>query len=84
MGKVPMRTQLGILFLGMMVGGTTFLVIGLASYLTIAQLQYRTLEARTTQVVVAANQFSTRAKSPSSLVMADGDVTVVRYGQISP
>ena len=71
-----MRTQLGILFLGMMVGGTTFLVVGLASYLTIAQLQYSTLEARVTQATVAANQFSTRAKNAPVMAVANGAVSV--------
>jgi CHASE3 domain sensor protein len=63
-----MPTKLGILFLGMSVGGATFLVAGFASYLTIAQLQYSTLQARATQVAVEANQVSTRAKNPPVMV----------------
>jgi hypothetical protein len=57
-----MATKLGILVLGMTVGGATFLAVGFASYLTIAQLQYRTMQARATQVAIEA--VSTRAKNP--------------------
>jgi hypothetical protein len=41
-----MPTKLGIAFLGMTVGGATFLVTGLAVFLTISQLDVRGLEAR--------------------------------------
>jgi CHASE3 domain sensor protein len=64
-----MRTSFGILFLGMTVGGATFLVAGFASFLAIGQLQDRIIEARATQAVVEANQVSTRAKNAP--VMAD-------------
>ena len=47
--------KLGVAFLGMTVGGVTFLVMGLATYLTISQIQDRTMEARapTTQQTLA-------------------------------
>ena len=44
-----MPTKLGTAFLGMMVGGSTFLITGFAVFLAISQLQYRGLEARVTQ-----------------------------------
>jgi hypothetical protein len=63
-----MLAKLNILFLGMTVGGATFLAVGFGSYVTIAQLQYSTLQARATQVAVEANQVSTRAKNPPVMV----------------
>jgi hypothetical protein len=38
-----MPTKLGTVFLGMMVGGSTFLITGFAVFLAISQLQYRGL-----------------------------------------
>jgi hypothetical protein len=44
-GEVPMLAKLGILSLGMMVGGATFLAVGVACFVTISQLQDRTMQA---------------------------------------
>ena len=66
-GRFPMLTKLGILFLGMTVGGVTFLEVGFACFLTITQLQHRTLEARVAQAAVEANQVSTRAKNARTM-----------------
>jgi hypothetical protein len=41
-----MLTKLGIAFLGMTIGGATFLITGFAVFLTISQIQDRGLEAR--------------------------------------
>ena len=71
-----MRTKLGILFLGMTVGGTTFLAAGFASLLAIGQLQDRIVEARATQAAVEANQVSTRAKNAPTIAE---QVTYQRY-----
>jgi len=70
-GDVPMRTKLGIFFLGLSVGGATFLVAGFAFSLTIAQLQYGTLEARVARAVAEANQVSIRAKDAPVMVNAE-------------
>jgi hypothetical protein len=48
-GTVPQMPKLGTAFLGMMVGGSTFLITAFAVFLAISQLQYRGLEARVTQ-----------------------------------
>ena len=64
-----MRTKLGIFFLGLSVGGATFLVAGFAFSLTIAQLQ--TLEARVARAVAEANQVSIRAKDAPVMVNAE-------------
>ena len=64
-----MPAKVSIFFLGITVGGATFFAVGLASYLTIAQLQYSTLQVRATQAAIDANQVSTRAKDGP--VMAD-------------
>jgi hypothetical protein len=58
-----MPTKLGIFFLGIAVGGATFLVTGLLFFVSIAQLQYATIQARATQAIVEANQVSTRTKN---------------------
>lgn len=58
-----MPAKLEILFLGMSVGGATFLAVGFACYLTIAQVQYSTMQARATQASHEANQSSMKAKS---------------------
>ena len=58
-----MPTKLGIFFLGIAVGGVTFLVAGFAFSLMITQLQYATIQARATQAIVEANQVSTRTKN---------------------
>jgi hypothetical protein len=42
----PMPTKLGLAFLGMTVGGATFLIAGFAVFLTISQVQQRVIEAR--------------------------------------
>ena len=70
-GDVPMPAKLGIFFLGLSVGGATFLVAGFAFSLMIPQLQYGTLEARVARVVAEANQVSIRAKDPPVMVNAE-------------
>ena len=67
-----MPTKLGIVFLGMSVGGATFLAVGFACYLTIAQAQYSTMQARATQAALAANQTSTRAKFVPAMASLGG------------
>jgi hypothetical protein len=57
-----MPAKLGILFLGVTVGGVTFLMTAFACSLVIAQLQYSTLQTRVAQAAVEANQVSIRAK----------------------
>ena len=71
-----MRTKLGILFLGLTFGGTTFLAAGFAAFLAIGQLQDRIIEARATQAAVEANQVSTRAKDAPIIA---GQATYQRY-----
>jgi hypothetical protein len=58
-----MPTKLGIFFLGIAVGGVTFMVTGFAFFLTVTQVQYATMQARATQAFIEANQTSTRAKN---------------------
>jgi hypothetical protein len=58
-----MPAKLGILFLGMTVGGATFLAVGFACFLAIAQIQYGTMQARVAQAALEANQSSTYAKN---------------------
>ena len=76
-GDVPMPKKHGIFFLGLSVGGATFLVAGFAFSLMIAQLQYMTLEAQVAQAVVEANQVSTRAKDAPAI--AESNRPKVRY-----
>jgi hypothetical protein len=59
-----MPTKLGIAFLGMTVGGTTFLVTGLAVFLTISQLHNRSLEARGPAPQASAVQYAQFSLSP--------------------
>ena len=66
-----MAKKLGIFFLGLSVGGVTFLVAGFAFSLMIAQLQYITLEAQVAQAVAQANQVSIRAKDAPVMVSAE-------------
>jgi hypothetical protein len=70
-GDVPMPKKLDIFFLGLSVGGATFLVAGFAFSLMIAQLQYMTLEAQVAQAVAQANQVSIRAKDTPVMVSAE-------------
>ena len=76
-----MPAKLGIFFLGMSIGGATFLVAGFAFSLMITQLQYSTLEARVAQAVIEANQVSTRAKDAPAI--AESNRTEVRYELVS-
>jgi len=66
-----MPAKLGTFFLGMSVGGATFLAVGFACYVTIAQVQYSTMQARATQAAHEANQTSTGAKSVPVLANAE-------------
>jgi hypothetical protein len=76
-----MLTKVNIFFFGLTVGGAAFLAAGLASYLTISQLQYRTLQARATQAI-EASQVSIRAKDAPLLV--DTDRAELRYVRFAP
>jgi hypothetical protein len=74
-----MMSKLGTLFLGLTVGGATFLAVGLVCFLTIGGLQYRTLQARATQAA-EGYQVSTRAKDAPAVVEADqAEIQYVRY-----
>ena len=76
-----MPAKLGIFFLGMSIGGATFLMAGFAFSLMIAQVQYSTLEARVAQAVVEANQVSTRAKDAPAIAVSNG--AEVQYDLVS-
>jgi hypothetical protein len=76
-----MPAKLGILFLGMTVGGATFLAVGFACFLTIARLQYSTMQARAVQAALEANQVSTRAKNVPVIAGANG--AEARYELVS-
>ena len=65
-----MMAKLGVCFLGLTVGGATFLAMGVACFVTIGQLQYQTLQARATQAT-EPYQVSTRAKDVPVVVEAD-------------
>ena len=75
-----MPAKLGIFFLGVTVGGATFLVAGFALFLTIAQLQYSTLEAHVARAI-EGTQVSTTAKN--ALVMSDANRPEARYKVVS-
>jgi hypothetical protein len=75
-----MPAKLAILFLGVTVGGATFLVAGFACSLIIAQVQYSTLETRVAQAI-AAHQVSTRAKD-APVIPAAGEPQL-RYDLVS-
>ena len=74
-----MAAKLGVFFLGISIGGATFLAAGFAFSVMIAQLQYSTLEARIARAVVEADQVSIRAKDAP--VIANG--AQVRYELVS-
>jgi len=76
-----MRSKLGVVLLGLTVGGATFLAVGVASFITIAQLQYSTMQTRVAQAALGANQVSTRAKNAP--VMAGGNRIEERYDLVS-
>jgi hypothetical protein len=82
MGRFPVLTKLNIFFLGLAVGGATFLATGLASFLTISQLQDRTLQAMATQAI-EASQVSIRAKD-APLLMVDADRAELQYVRFAP
>jgi hypothetical protein len=73
-----MMAKLGVLFLGLTVGGATFLAVGLVCFLTIGQLQYRTLQARATQAT-EPYQVSTRAKDAPVVEADRAELKFVRY-----
>jgi hypothetical protein len=75
-----MMAKLGILFLGLTVGGATFLAMGVACFLSIGQLQYQTLQARATQAT-EVHQVSTRAKNAP--LMTDANRADL-YAQLAP
>jgi hypothetical protein len=74
-------SKLGTLFLGLTVGGATFLATGLACFLAIGQLQYQTLQARATQAT-EPYQISTRAKDAP--VVVEGDRAEIQYVRYMP
>jgi hypothetical protein len=69
--------KLGVAFLGIMFGVAAFSAAGMACFVTIAQLQYRTLQARATQT---AQEFdvSSRVKNAQYVV----ERTDLRYAQL--
>jgi hypothetical protein len=73
--------KLGILFLGLTVGGATFLAMGVGCFLTIGQLQYQTLQARATQAT-EGYQVSTRAKDAP--VVVEADRAELQYVRLTP
>jgi hypothetical protein len=74
-------TKLGVCFLGLTVGGATFLAMGVACFVTIGQLQYQTLQARATQAT-ESYQVSTRVKDRR--VMVDTDRAELQYAGLMP
>jgi hypothetical protein len=76
-----MSAKLRVFFLGMSMGGATFLVAGFALSMMITQLQYGTLEARIARAAVEADQVSTRAKDAP--VIAESNGGQVRYELVS-
>jgi len=76
-----MMSKLGILFLGLTVGGATFLAMGVACFVTIGQLQYQTLQARATQAA-EGYQVSTRAKDAP--LMVEADRAELQYVRLTP
>ena len=76
-----MMSKLGVLFLGLTVGGATFLAMGVACFVTIGQLQYQTLQARATQAT-EPYQVSTRAKDTP--VVVEADRAELRYARLMP
>ena len=76
-----MMSKLGVLFLGLTVGGATFLAMGVACFVTISQLQYQTLQARATQAT-EPYQISTRAKDAP--LMADANRAELQYVRLLP
>ena len=76
-----MMSKLGVLFLGLTVGGATFLAMGVACFVTISQLQYQTLQARATQAT-EPYQVSTRAKDAP--VVVESDRAQLQYVRLLP
>ena len=76
-----MVAKLRICFLGLTVGGATFLAMGLVCFLTIGQLQYQTLQARATQAA-EGYQVSTRAKDAP--LMVEADRAELQYVRLTP
>jgi len=62
-----MLTKLNVLFLGLTVGGATFLMTGLASFMLVSQIQYATLQARATQAA-EMDQVSTTMRNPVPVI----------------
>ena len=73
--------KLGICFLAMVVGSATFLGAGVACFLTISQLQYRTLQARATQ---AAETYQVSSRAKNAPLIADPKMVELRYAQLTP
>ena len=53
-----MQTKLGVAFLGLTLGGVTFLICGVAISLMIGQLQQRVIEARGPAPQASAVQYA--------------------------
>jgi hypothetical protein len=64
---MPAKLSIGTLFLGMSVGGATFLVAGFALFLAIGQLQDRTIQARATQAAAEVHQVSIQPKNAPAM-----------------
>ena len=65
-----MLTKLGLFLIGLTVGGSAFLVTGLASFLLVSQIQDATLLAQATQPV-----------QPNQVLGSNRHVTVVHYAE---
>jgi hypothetical protein len=68
-----MFTKLGILFIGLTVGGASFLMTGLADFLLVSQIQDATLLAQ-----------ATRAAQSDQVLASNHPVIVVRYAEYAP
>jgi hypothetical protein len=73
--------KLGICFLGLTVGGGTFLAMGVACFLTIGQLQYQTLQARAMQ---ATNPYYVSNRAKDTLVVVEADRAELQYAGLMP
>ena len=72
-----MLAKLGVVFLGITFGSAAFLAAGAVCFLTIAQMQYRTLQARAAQTGQAIEISSQSKDLPFVSGRAD-----LRYAQL--
>ena len=74
-----MLAKLGVVFLGVTFGTAAFLAAGAICFVTIAQLQYRTLQARAAQTGQAFEVSSQSKDLPFVVGRSD-----LRYAQLPP